>query len=494
VFVVRVRRGFAGLVAVLVVGGVMFGGVSGASAIPTTPCGGGTLTLSGSTATCSYAAGVSDTFTVPAGVTQVLIKAVGGQGGAAYSGVCINNSCTFTLVDIGGSGAIVTSSVAVNPSDTLGVTVATDGAVGPGPAPTPPLYNGEGGSGAGNGGDGYKLFGSGGGGGSAVFSGAAALVVAGGGGGAGGCGDGGDAGQDAVPNPGCSSDIGFAATQTTPGAGSSLCAPNYPDAAGSGMNGGTGQGGGGGGGYFGGGAGCFGGGGGGSSYPAADVTGYDSTGTPSVTISYTVTPLIGTTQQPGSATVGSSIADQATVTGGDNPTGTVTFNLYSNSTGTGPALFTDADVALVSGVATSSGYTATATGTDYWVATYNGDSNNASVTSGVAAEPVTIKAAATSLTAAPQLVEFLPFAGIGSQVVQAKLTSGGDPVSGVTISFSVGSTPLCTAKTGLNGVARCFISPSGQAKVNQANSYTAAFAGNGDYLASHATTPEVVLF
>ena len=36
-------------------------------------------------------------------------------------------------------------------------------------------------------------------------------------------------------------------------------------------------------------------------------------------------------------------------------------------------------------MATSAGYTATATGTDYWVATYNGDSNNASVTSGATA-------------------------------------------------------------------------------------------------------------
>ena len=39
--------------------------------------------------------------------------------------------------------------------------------------------------------------------------------------------------------------------------------------------------------------------------------------------------------------------------------------------------------------ATSPGYTATATGTDYWVATFNGDSNNAAVTSGATAEPVT---------------------------------------------------------------------------------------------------------
>jgi hypothetical protein len=111
----------------------------------------------------------------------------------------------------------------------------------------------------------------------------------------------------------------------------------------------------------------------------------------------TATPTINTTQQPGSATVGSSIADQATVTGGDSPTGTVTFNLYGNSAGTGPALFTDANVALVSGVATSTGYTATATGTDYWVVTYNGDSNNNSVSSTANAEPVTVTVTATSL-------------------------------------------------------------------------------------------------
>jgi hypothetical protein len=101
-------------------------------------------------------------------------------------------------------------------------------------------------------------------------------------------------------------------------------------------------------------------------------------------------PSINTTQQPASARVGSSVADKATVSGGYNPTGTVTFNLYNNSAGTGTPLFTDANVALVSGVATSAGYTATSTGTYYWVATYNGDSNNNPVTSGAASEPVSI--------------------------------------------------------------------------------------------------------
>ncbi len=103
----------------------------------------------------------------------------------------------------------------------------------------------------------------------------------------------------------------------------------------------------------------------------------------------TASPGISTTQQPASATVGSSIADKATVTGGYNPTGTVTFALYNNSTASGTALFTDTET-LSGGTATSKGYTATATGTDYWVATYNGDSNNVSVTSGTASEPVVI--------------------------------------------------------------------------------------------------------
>src|SRR5207248_1467845 len=51
-------------------------------------------------------------------------------------------------------------------------------------------------------------------------------------------------------------------------------------------------------------------------------------------------PAINTSQLPTSATVGTSISDKATVTGGFNPTGTVTFNLYSNATATRTPLFT----------------------------------------------------------------------------------------------------------------------------------------------------------
>ncbi len=114
------------------------------------------------------------------------------------------------------------------------------------------------------------------------------------------------------------------------------------------------------------------------------------------------TPSINTAQQPASTTVGTAFADEATVSGGFDPTGTTTFDLYNNPYGTGAPLFTDTEQ-LVDDTATSAGYTATATGTDYWVATYNGDSNNSAVTSGTASEPVSIGA---SIVAAPEPASF----------------------------------------------------------------------------------------
>jgi hypothetical protein len=98
--------------------------------------------------------------------------------------------------------------------------------------------------------------------------------------------------------------------------------------------------------------------------------------------------MITNSPQPASAIIGTTIADRATVSG-DNPTGTVTFNLFSNPSGTGTPLFTDTET-LVNGAATSTAFTPPAVGTYYWVAAYSGDSNNTAVSSGAASGPVTI--------------------------------------------------------------------------------------------------------
>ncbi|HEY2354729.1 MAG TPA: hypothetical protein VGH79_07530 [Gaiellaceae bacterium] len=136
---------------------------------------------------------------------------------------------------------------------------------------------------------------------------------------------------------------------------------------------------------------------------------------------------ISTTQQPASATVGSAIADQATVAGGDSPTGTVTFRLFDNPTATGTALFTSTNT-MVNGVATSAGYTTIATGTYYWVATYNGDANNSSISSGAADEPVAVKAQ-PSVSATPQPAS----AGVGSSVAAKATVTGGSSPTGTVL-------------------------------------------------------------
>jgi uncharacterized repeat protein (TIGR01451 family) len=164
------------------------------------------------------------------------------------------------------------------------------------------------------------------------------------------------------------------------------------------------------------------------------------------------TPTISTSQQPATATVGTSIADKATVSGGFNPTGTVTFHLYNNSSGTGTPLFTDANVPLVSGMATSTSFTTTATGTDYWVATYNGDSNNSPVSSGTALEPVTIAPATPTISTSQQ-----PATGpVGTSIAdKATVSEGFNPTGTVTFNLynnpSGTGTPLFTDTEPLSG-------------------------------------------
>ena len=108
------------------------------------------------------------------------------------------------------------------------------------------------------------------------------------------------------------------------------------------------------------------------------------------------TPAIDTTPLPAGGTVGISIFDTARVTGGFDPTGTVTFELFGpgNTTCAAPPVFTSPDNELSGSplTATSGSFTPTALGTYRWVAVYNGDANNISVSSVCTEEPVQISA------------------------------------------------------------------------------------------------------
>ena len=97
------------------------------------------------------------------------------------------------------------------------------------------------------------------------------------------------------------------------------------------------------------------------------------------------------TTPSGSVPAGGLISDSATVTGGLSPSGNVTFKLF------GPDDPDCSDTPLATktgtlngGVASSGNVTAGAAGTYNWVAIYNGDANNGSVTSPCVSEEVVV--------------------------------------------------------------------------------------------------------
>jgi hypothetical protein len=112
------------------------------------------------------------------------------------------------------------------------------------------------------------------------------------------------------------------------------------------------------------------------------------------TCSGTITPpptlSISTTPSP-SVPVGGSISDSATLSGGVSPSGSVTFKLYgpNDTTCTGTPVATRTGT-LNNGMASSGNVTAGSVGTYNWVAVYNGDANNAAVTSPCGSEQVVV--------------------------------------------------------------------------------------------------------
>ena len=114
-------------------------------------------------------------------------------------------------------------------------------------------------------------------------------------------------------------------------------------------------------------------------------------------------PGITTTASAGGL-VPVAVSDSATVTGGSNPTGTVTFTLYPNvascQAGTG-AVAAAMTASLVNGTAKSGSITLTTAGTYQWQAVYSGDANNAKISSVCGAEPVVATAGGGNTVVTP---------------------------------------------------------------------------------------------
>ena len=97
-----------------------------------------------------------------------------------------------------------------------------------------------------------------------------------------------------------------------------------------------------------------------------------------------VQPLLITQVFSPSVILRTAISDIATLSGGTNPTGTITFNLYgpNDATCTGAPIFTSPVPVSVNGNYGSGSFTPASAGTYRWVVNYSGDINNLATTNG----------------------------------------------------------------------------------------------------------------
>ena len=102
---------------------------------------------------------------------------------------------------------------------------------------------------------------------------------------------------------------------------------------------------------------------------------------------------------------------------------------------------------------------------------------------------------ASTLVAYPQIWLFQPFRSAGFGCVAATLSSGGNPVVGRDVDFSVGTLHVCSAITSATGLARCAV-PNRilETMIFLGGHYSASFAGDASYLPSSATTPTFRFF
>ncbi|HEX3824690.1 MAG TPA: Ig-like domain repeat protein [Mycobacteriales bacterium] len=206
------------------------------------------------------------------------------------------------------------------------------------------------------------------------------------------------------------------------------------------------------------------------------------------TVTKAVTAL--SAQASGSTTLGNSISDSATLSGGSSPTGTMTFKAYGadDATCTQPAVATVTATVSGNGGYSSGPFTPTSIGTYHWIASYGGDAKNATAgpTSCTATgSSVVVTQAVTTLTARASGA-----VGLGGVLTDSATLAGGVGASG-TVTFhaygpddaSCGDAAAYTSTALVNGNGTL---SSGSFTPTRAGTYrwTATYGGDPNNLSS----------
>lgn len=200
-------------------------------------------------------------------------------------------------------------------------------------------------------------------------------------------------------------------------------------------------------------------------------------------------PTLTTTASP-SVLAGGQIFDTATLSGANNPTGTITFALYGprDPTCSSTPIYTDIQSVTGNGSVSSAPFTTTFADIYVWVATYSGDANNPPLTTacGDPAETVVVTAPnnygiSATKTATPSA---LPEPGGSFTVTIVVTNTSTDPVPLVVENLSD------SVHGNLDGLGSCEVGASLPTIGSQYTcSFTSSFMGN----AGASQTDEVVV-
>ena len=177
-------------------------------------------------------------------------------------------------------------------------------------------------------------------------------------------------------------------------------------------------------------------------YSGDATNGYSSSGCGNapVTVQASSTSSIAVSQNSATSVVGAGIlVDSATLSGGFNPTGTVTFYLFdpaqTSSATPDPGSYRFAYQIPVNGDGTysipaDSGFVPDKVGTWQWIAVYSGDTNNNGGYSGISSQLVTVISSGTNI-----VMSQAPAVDIvgGNLIDSATLTGGFNPTGTVTL-------------------------------------------------------------
>ena len=169
-----------------------------------------------------------------------------------------------------------------------------------------------------------------------------------------------------------------------------------------------------------------------------------------------------------SATVafGGAVSDQVTLSGGETPSGTIVFNLYTSSDAAcaGAPAFTVTKNIAGSGNVNSDTYVAPAAGTYHWLAIYTGDDNNSAASSSCGDSNQTVVVALASQSISFRSAPSIAVGGTG-------LVTAVGGASAIPVTFSSGSAAsICTVSQSGSvmgmGVGTCVVTANQPGDMN----------------------------